>query len=102
MKIGPLKIPVKVPDIAVSALRAYGRLTYPIVRTAAEPTLRRMFQMHPEGLEHVPREGPAIITPNHLSFLDPFFVALAISRHITFIGKAEYWDTWTTRWFFEL
>lgn len=102
MRLGPVKVRVPVPGLAVSALRAYGRLTYPIVRTTAEPILRRLFQMHPEGIEHVPRRGAAVITPNHLSFLDPFFVALAINRHVTFIGKAEYWDTWTTRWFFEL
>lgn len=89
-------------DAAISALRLYGRVTYPIVRTVAEPTLRRMFEMHPEGLEHVPREGPAILAPNHLSFVDPICIALNVPRRITFIGKAEYTDSWVTRWFMEL
>ena len=105
MKIGPVKIGVPrvdVPKAAVSALRLYGRVTYPIVRTAAEPVLRRMFEMHPEGLEHVPRYGPAILAPNHLSFVDPMCVALTVPRRIIFIGKAEYVDSWVTRWFMEM
>jgi len=89
-------------DIATSALRLYGRVTYPIVRTAAEPTLRRLFEMHPEGLEHIPRTGAAILAPNHLSFVDPICVALTVPRRITFIGKAEYTDSWITRWFMEI
>ncbi len=100
MKVGPLKIDL--PGAAVAALRLYGRVTYPIVRTAAEPMLRRMFQMHPEGLEHVPRTGAAIIAPNHLSFIDPLCIALTVPRRITFIGKAEYVDSWVTRWFMEM
>ena len=98
MKIGP----IDVQRVAVSALRAYGRVTYPIVRTAAEPVLRQMFQLHPEGLEHVPRSGAAIIAPNHLSFIDPLCIALTVPRRITFIGKAEYVDSWVTRWFMEM
>src|SRR5688500_19866736 len=98
MKIGP----IDVGKLAVSALRTYGRITYPIVRTTAEPGLRQMFQMHPEGLEHVPRTGAAIIAPNHLSFIDPLCIALTVPRRITFIGKAEYVDSWVTRWFMEM
>lgn len=89
-------------DAAVSALRLYGRVTYPVVRTVAEPALRRMFSMHPDGVEHVPRRGPAILAPNHLSFIDPICVALNVPRRITFIGKAEYSDSWLTRWFMEM
>ncbi len=31
-----------------------------------------------EGIEHIPRRGPLLIAPNHLSFLDPFVVGVAI------------------------
>jgi 1-acyl-sn-glycerol-3-phosphate acyltransferase len=93
---------IDVGGAAVSALRLYGRITYPVIRTVAEPALRQMFHMHPEGLEHVPRTGPAILAPNHLSFVDPICMALTVPRRITFIGKAEYTDSWITRWFMEL
>jgi 1-acyl-sn-glycerol-3-phosphate acyltransferase len=96
----PVTQPVE--SVAAGALRASGRVLYPAVRTISAPVLRRAFQLHPEGVEHVPASGPAILTPNHLSFLDPFFVVMSVDRRITFIGKAEYIDSWTTRWFVEL
>jgi 1-acyl-sn-glycerol-3-phosphate acyltransferase len=102
MRIGPLKVDLKMPSPVRSALQLYGRVMYPIVRAPAEPILRRMFGMHPEGLEHVPRTGPAIVTPNHLGIIDPLFVAMAIQRRIVFIGKAEYWNAWQTRWLMEI
>lgn len=42
-----------------------------------------------EGLENIPREGPLIIAPNHVSNWDPIMVALAINRPIHFMAKAE-------------
>jgi 1-acyl-sn-glycerol-3-phosphate acyltransferase len=75
---------------------------YPLVRTPAEPILRQVFRMHPEALEHVPRSGPAIVCPNHLGLLDPLFIAMAIPRRIVFIGKADYWNAWQTRWLMEI
>jgi 1-acyl-sn-glycerol-3-phosphate acyltransferase len=83
-------------------LRAYGRLTYAGTKLTAGPVLRRLYNVKTTGAENVPRSGPAIITPNHLSFIDPFFVALTCPRHVVFIGKAEYWDDWRTRVFFEM
>jgi len=93
---------MKLPKIVSQGLQAYGRIAYPIVRGATEPILRQVFSTHPEGLEHVPRKGPAIITPNHLGLVDPLFVALAVPRQIIFIGKAEYWDAWQSRWLMEI
>ncbi len=93
---------MKLPRIVSQGLQLYGRVTYPIVRGAAEPILRQVFSTHPVGLEHVPRRGAAIITPNHLGLVDPLFVALAVPRQIIFIGKAEYWDAWQSRWLMEI
>lgn len=93
---------MKLPRIVSQGLQAYGRITYPIVRGAAEPILRQVFATHPVGLEHVPRKGAAIIAPNHLGLVDPLFVALAVPRQIIFIGKAEYWDAWQSRWLMEM
>ncbi len=43
-----------------------------------------------EGTENVPREGPAIIASNHLSFSDHFFGPLPLPRKVIFLAKAEY------------
>jgi len=89
-------------DLGVSALRLYGRAVYPFAKLTVEPSIRNLFRVRVTGRKRVPRTGAAIIAPNHLSFLDPLFVALVVPRLVTFIGKAEYWDSWTTRWWAEL
>jgi 1-acyl-sn-glycerol-3-phosphate acyltransferase len=89
-------------QLGIQALRAYGRALYPAMHLTAAPAVRRMFDIHVDGRRHVPRKGPAIIAPNHLSFLDPLFIVLVLPRRVTFLGKAEYSSSWVTRWWFEL
>ena len=60
----------------------------------------RLWQFEVEGGEHVPIEGPAIITPNHLSFCDSIFVPAALPRRVWAIGKGEYMDSWKTKHLF--
>lgn len=77
-------------------------MLYGAAKLTAGPALRRLYNVRVEGVEAVPPHGPAIIAPNHLSFVDPFFVTMVVPRFITFIGKAEYFDSWQTRMFMEL
>jgi hypothetical protein len=53
-----------------------------------------------EGLERLPADGPAILCPNHISFLDSAFLMLTVPRNISFVGKAEYMDSWKTKYLF--
>lgn len=53
-----------------------------------------------EGAENVPLDGPALITPNHLSFCDSVFVPAALPRRAWAIGKGEYMDDWKTKHLF--
>jgi len=53
-----------------------------------------------EGRDNVPRRGPVILAANHRSFLDSIFIPLAVSRRVTFVAKAEYFDDPKTAWFF--
>jgi 1-acyl-sn-glycerol-3-phosphate acyltransferase len=48
----------------------------------------------------VPRKGPAIIAPNHLSVHDSTVLMGVLPRMVRFIGKSEYVDDWTTRFAF--
>jgi 1-acyl-sn-glycerol-3-phosphate acyltransferase len=41
------------------------------------------------GLENVPRDGPLIVAPNHVSTLDPPVIACSINRRISFMAKEE-------------
>jgi 1-acyl-sn-glycerol-3-phosphate acyltransferase len=83
-------------------IRAYGRFLQRSAKVATGPAMRWMFGVDAQGLDRVPRRGPAIIAPNHLSFIDPLAVTLVVPRDVTYIGKAEYTDSWSTRWFMEL
>lgn len=79
--------------------RRYGRL-YPIARAVLTPLFRACWRVHVEGLGNVPREGPAILCPNHTSVIDSFLMPSVLPRRITFVGKAEYLDDWKTRHLF--
>ena len=65
------------------------------------PLLRLIYQPKAIGLENIPDEGPLILACNHLSFVDSLFLPLVVKRPVVFLGKADYWDSWRTRWFFK-
>jgi 1-acyl-sn-glycerol-3-phosphate acyltransferase len=66
-------------------------------RTVVAPVARRLWHFHLEGFERIPPDGPAILCPNHISFLDSAFLMLTVPRRISFVGKAEYMDSWKTK-----
>ena len=45
------------------------------------------------GLENVPKDGPFIVAPNHLSFLDSVIVQALMPRPVAFFANAEYFTT---------
>lgn len=59
-----------------------------------------MWRIEREDYDRLPLEGPAILCPNHISFLDSAFLMLTLPRNISFVGKAEYMDSWKTRYLF--
>ena len=71
---------------------------YGAAKMVLTPIFKFAFRVHPEGLEHVPDDGPAVLCPNHVSFLDSMFLPLVLPRRITYVGKAEYLDSWRTRY----
>jgi 1-acyl-sn-glycerol-3-phosphate acyltransferase len=60
---------------------------------AIGPLLRLVFRPQVEGAENVPTEGPAILASNHLSYADWLFMPLTLPRRVTFVAKAEYFNT---------
>ncbi len=66
-------------------------------RTVAAPIARRLWKIDVRGLDNIPAQGPAILCPNHISFLDSAFLMLIVPRRISFVGKAEYMDSWKTK-----
>ncbi len=69
--------------------KGVSRPLYVFVRSVVAPPLRVYFRMHISGAEHVPREGAAIVAPNHKSFYDSFFIAVCTPRQLRFMAKSE-------------
>ncbi len=69
------------------------------------PLLWTVFRPWVRGVEHVPKSGPVILTGNHLSVLDSFFMPLVLDRQVFFLAKSEYFTGkgfrgWASRFFF--
>jgi 1-acyl-sn-glycerol-3-phosphate acyltransferase len=69
-------------------------------RKVGAPIATRLWKINRNGYERLPTEGPAILCPNHISFLDSAFLMLTVPRNISFVGKAEYMDSWKTKYLF--
>ena len=69
-------------------------------RSVAGPLASRLWNIDQVGYDRLPADGPAILCPNHVSFLDSAFLMLTVPRNISFVGKAEYMDDWKTKFLF--
>ena len=70
----------------------------PVARLAMRPSVH--------GAQSVPQSGPVILASNHLSFADSVVIPLVLSRRVTFLAKAEYFEGtgvsgWLSRHFFQ-
>lgn len=80
-------------------------LYWMLKRVFIGPVLRLLFRPWVEGIEHIPKEGPAILASNHLSFSDSIFLPLVVDRRVTFLAKSDYFTGpgikgWLTAAFF--
>lgn len=69
------------------------------LRYLLEFAVRCLYWVRFEGLENIPRKGAAILAPNHVSALDPVFIAIGIRRRVTALGNARYFKG-KNGWFF--
>lgn len=49
------------------------------------------------GREHVPQEGGALLTPNHVTFVDALFLVTSVDRPVRFIVDTAYFNHWLFR-----
>jgi len=69
-------------------------------RSVVRPLANLAWDIQRVGYERLPADGPAILCPNHISFLDSALLMLTVPRNISFVGKAEYMDDWKTKYLF--
>ena len=92
-----------VPDVISAVQHRHGYrcpVAYWIMKAIISPFLYLLWRVRVEGREHVPADGPVILAANHQSFCDSFFLPLVVRRRVTYVAKAEYFDSWKTAWFF--
>lgn len=85
-------------DAPITAETLTGRRFYRFLQLTLAPYLRWAYRVEVSGVETFPMEGPVIVVANHLSFWDSFWVPLCVPRRVVFLAKAEYWDSFKTRW----
>src|SRR3954451_23876636 len=73
---------------------------YGVAKAVMTPVFGFCWRIKVEGLEHLPADGPAILCPNHTSVIDSFILPAVLPRRITYVGKAEYMDSWKTKHLF--
>jgi 1-acyl-sn-glycerol-3-phosphate acyltransferase len=62
---------------------------YEAVRLVLTPFLVLFYRARCIDSHQIPPDGPAIIAPNHFSFLDHFFVAVYLRRKVHFMAKSQ-------------
>ena len=75
-------------------------MAYWVFKVLLTPVFRLLWPVRVEGREHLPKHGAAVLAANHQSFCDSFFLPLMVPRKVTYLAKAEYFDSWRTAWFF--
>jgi 1-acyl-sn-glycerol-3-phosphate acyltransferase len=65
---------------------------YELVRFVLTPYLLLFFRARSIDTDKVPADGPAIIAPNHFSFLDHFFIAVYLRRKVHFMAKSQLFE----------
>jgi long-chain acyl-CoA synthetase len=97
----PQALPLEQPETVLSeyqkgSLEPFGPVKTAMARGmfALNRTIaRKVFGMSIKGIEHLPKEGSFVLTPNHVSSLDPCAIAAALDyrhlRHIYWAGRAD-------------
>ncbi|MBY8852606.1 1-acyl-sn-glycerol-3-phosphate acyltransferase, partial [Saccharothrix sp. MB29] len=67
-------------------------MLYTVMKRVVAPTARMVYRPRVEGLGNVPAEGPVILAPNHLSFIDSIVIPMVVPRRVSFLAKAEYFE----------
>lgn len=73
-----------------------------IVRTILKNSLavycHLVYKLDVKGLENIPKEGPAILCPNHIHVLDSISIVIFIKRMIWPMAKEELFNTKFKNW----
>jgi 1-acyl-sn-glycerol-3-phosphate acyltransferase len=63
--------------------------TYTFARIVLTLPTLLIYRVRAIGVENVPRQGPLVLAPNHLSQMDHFFCGVYLRRKIRFMAKSQ-------------
>jgi 1-acyl-sn-glycerol-3-phosphate acyltransferase len=70
-----------------------------VLKPVARPIIKALMPVTVTGLENIPSKGPAIIMPNHTSFLDSIILGFFATRDIWFMAKNSEYRHAPMKWF---
>ncbi len=70
---------------AVVAIYIYSLLPEFLMRFLAWLTINIVYRVRPTGLSNIPRDGPAVVVCNHVSFMDPIILGGSVARPMRFV-----------------
>jgi 1-acyl-sn-glycerol-3-phosphate acyltransferase len=83
----------------VAPFSAVGRLLYRCIRLVLVGFAKLWFRIGVEGVEHVPRDGPFILSPVHRSNVDFLLVLICTPRPFRYLAKDSLWKPgWARLW----
>ncbi len=88
LTIPQLLVAVAAMNAAV-ALYIYYLVPEFLLRFLAWVLMNSIYRLRVEGLESIPEQGPALLTCNHVSFVDPIIIAAVCRRPVRFIMDAS-------------
>jgi len=78
-----------------------GDMLYAILHLFLRLLGRLLFRVRVIGADHIPKTGPVLVAPNHVSYLDIPLLGVMINRPLHFMGKASLfrgrWVGWLYR-----
>jgi 1-acyl-sn-glycerol-3-phosphate acyltransferase len=77
---------------------------YLLAKGILKPSLATWLRWNIEGLENIPRSGPAIVAFNHIAYLDPLAVSFVVDsarRRPRFLAKSELFEDKRIAWIFK-
>ena len=73
---------------------------YSLVRGSIRFLARCFFRIRIIGHDRIPRTGPVLFAPNHVSFLDIPMLSIMVDRHLHFIGRANLFKAGLFGWLY--
>lgn len=68
------------------------RFVITVLRPLALILSRVLFNIKFQGVEHIPKDGACIITPNHFTYADPIWITIPIYRRVRYMAWSRMFE----------